>query len=68
MITTRQSIIDKINSKSKFEITNDEIQFILGNWITIHSQHLTEATLRFNTDQGVYANILVDKESFYKHF
>ena len=68
MNTLRQSIVDKINSSSKFELTNDEIQFILQNWLTIHSQHLSEATLRFNTDQGVYASISIDKESFYKHF
>lgn len=68
MNTLRQDIIDKVNSSSKFELTNDEIQFILQNWLTMHSQHLTEAILRFNTDKGVYASISIDKDSFYKHF
>jgi hypothetical protein len=64
----RQSIIDKINSSSQLQLTHDEIQFILANWITIHSQHNSEATLRFNTDKGAYADVNIDKESFYKHF
>ena len=68
MNTTRQSIVDKINSQSEFQLTHDEIQFILSNWITIHSQHHAETTLRFNTDKGVYADTKIDKESFYKHF
>ena len=68
MSTTRQVIIDKVNSRTEFTLTHDEIQFILQNWLTIHSQHLTEAALRFNADQGVYANISIDKDSFYKHF
>lgn len=68
MNTTRQNIVDKINSQSEFQLTHDEIQFILSNWITIHSQHHAETTLRFNTDQGVYADTKIDKESFYKHF
>ncbi len=64
----RQSIIDKINSSSEFQLTHDEIQFIVKNWITIHSQHSCEAILRFNTDKGVYADTKIDKDSFYKHF
>lgn len=64
----RQSIVDKINSQSEFQLTHDEIQFILANWITIHSQHVSETTLRFNTDRGVYADTKIDKDSFYKHF
>jgi hypothetical protein len=64
----RQSIIDKINSSSEFQLTHDEIQFIVKNWITLHSQHSSEAILRFNTDKGVYADTKIDKDSFYKHF
>ena len=64
----RQSIVDKINSSAGFQLTHDEVQFILQNWITIHSQHSSEATLRFNTDRGVYADVKIDKDSFYKHF
>lgn len=64
----RQSIVDKINSSSTFQLTHDEIQFILENWITIHSQHITEAVMRFNTDRGAFADVKIDKQSFYKHF
>lgn len=64
----RQSIVDKINSQSEFQLTHDEVQFILSNWITIYSQHVSEITLRFNTDRGVYADTKIDKDSFYKHF
>ena len=68
MNTLRQDIVDKINSSSEFTLTKEEIQFILGNWITIHSQHLTEIDVRYYTNRGIYANVSIDKESFYKHF
>lgn len=68
MNTTRQNIVDKINSSSEFQLTHDEIQFILSNWLTIHSQHITDTILRFNTDKGVYADTKIDKQSFYNHF
>ena len=68
MNTTRQNIVDKINSSSEFQLTHDEIQFILSNWLTIHSQHITDTILRFNTDKGVYVDAKIDKQSFYKHF
>ena len=68
MSTLRQSIIDKINSHSAFSLTHEEIQFILQNWLTIHSQHLTEVEMRYYSKIGIHANITIDKDSFYKHF
>lgn len=64
----RQSIIDKINSSSEFSLSKEEIQFILANWITIHSQHLTEIDVRYFSSRGIFANVTIDKDSFYKHF
>jgi len=64
----RQDIIDKINSSSEFSLTKEEIQFILQNWITIHSQHLTEVDVRYFSSRGIFANVTIDKDSFYKHF
>lgn len=64
----RQAIIDKINSSSEFSLTKEEIQFILQNWITIHSQHLTEVDVRYFSSRGIFANVTIDKDSFYKHF
>ena len=64
----RQSIIDKINSSSEFSLTKEEIQFILQNWITIHSQHLSEVDVRYFSSRGIFANVTIDKDSFYKHF
>lgn len=64
----RQSIIDKINSSSEFSLTKEEIQFILQNWITIHSQHLSEVDVRYFSSRGIFTNVTIDKDSFYKHF
>jgi hypothetical protein len=64
----RQSIIDKINLSSEFSLSKEEIQFILANWITIHSQHLTEIDVRYFSSRGIFANVTIDKDSFYKHF
>lgn len=64
----RQDIIDKINSSSEFSLTKEEIQFILQNWITIHSQHLSEVDVRYFSSRGIFANVTIDKDSFYKHF
>jgi len=68
MNTTRQGIVDKLNTKTKFNITYDELEFIVENWITTHSQHLSTATLRFDSDKGVSVDITLDKESIFKHF
>ena len=64
----RQDIIDKINSSSVFSLTKEEIQFILQNWVTIHSQHLSEVDVRYFSSRGIFANVTIDKDSFYKHF
>lgn len=64
----RQSIVAKLNSKEKFNLTHDEIEYILENWISTHSQHLTKVDIKFNTDQGVSADVELNKDSFYKHF
>jgi hypothetical protein len=64
----REDIVKKLNSQSKFRLNNDEIQFILSNWLTIHSQYHSEAILRFDANKGILADVEIDKESFYKHF
>jgi len=64
----RQDIVNKINSSSEFSLTKEEIQFILQNWITIHSQHLSEVDVRYFSSRGIFANVTIDKDSFYKHF
>lgn len=68
MNTARQSIVDKLNTQSQFKLNHEELEFIIENWITIHSQNLSTATLRFNVDTGVYVDIVVNKDSIYKHF
>ena len=68
MITARQSIVEKLNTQTQFELTHDELEFIIENWITIHSQNLSTATLRFNNDKGVYVDIVLNKDSIFKHF
>jgi len=34
MNTTRRGIVDKLNTKTKFNITHNELEFIVENWIT----------------------------------
>jgi len=68
MNTARQSIVEKLNTQIQFEFTHDELEFIIENWCTTHSQHLSTATLRFNNDKGVYVDIVLNKDSIFKHF
>ena len=68
MNTARQSIVEKINVHTRFELTHEELEFIIENWCTTHSQHLSTATLRFNSDKGIYVDIVLNKDSIFKHF
>ena len=35
----RQSIVEKLNESEKFDLTQDEILFIVKNWVETHTQH-----------------------------
>lgn len=37
--TIREDIVNKLNNKSEFELSKDEIVYIVENWLSIHSQH-----------------------------
>jgi len=65
---TSRATVDKINNEHEFKLTQEEVEFIVRNWITTQSQHLSTVGLGFDTDMGVVANVIIDKESIFKHF
>lgn len=69
MIMARQSIVEKLNTQTQFELTHDELEFIIENWITIHSQNLSKVGLNIDTTApDVYASVTLNKDSIFKHF
>lgn len=65
MNTIRQNVIDKLNSQTQFELTTSEIEFIVENWMTTHSQHLSKA---MSVSGPLEMRVDIDKESIFKHF
>ena len=69
MDNIRKHIVEKINNQSQFELTHYELEFIVKNWITIHSQHISKVELFTDTSSfEILANVKLDKESIYKHY
>ena len=68
----RQSIVDKINELSEFELSNEEIKFILENWISSHSKHRSTVNLSNTWDQksgaSLKADVEIDKMHSFKYF
>jgi hypothetical protein len=59
----RESIINKINTQSEFELTKEEITYIVENWMCIHTQHkMNYVQVSDNT-----ANISINRDSIFKH-
>lgn len=68
----RKSIVDKINELSEFELSNEEIKFIVENWISSHSKHKSTVMISSTWDQksgtSLSANVKLDKAQSFRYF
>lgn len=68
----RQSVVDKINESSEFLLSNEEIRYIVENWISSHTKHKSEVSLTNSWDQedgcSLKAEVKLDRSYLYKYF
>jgi hypothetical protein len=69
MNNIRKDIVIKINTQPEFKLTHHELEFIVENWITTHSQHISKVKINVDTNTPeAFAKVILDKESIYKHY
>jgi hypothetical protein len=61
----RESIVNKINSKGEIFLNKGEIDYIVRNWVELHSQHKVDTFHGIRHDYPVIA-IKLDKDSIFK--
>jgi hypothetical protein len=59
----RENIVNKINTQSEFELTKNEIIYIIENWMCIHTQHKMNYVQLFDNT----ANISINRDSIFKN-
>jgi NMD protein affecting ribosome stability and mRNA decay len=68
----RQLIVDKLNELSEFELSKEEIKFIVENWISSHIKHKSKVDITNAWDQksgvDLKINVKLDRSSSYKYF
>ena len=66
MKDVRASIVEKINDTTTENLifSIPEIEFIVKNWVSVHSQHITDA--EYNSYLGTM-KIKIDRNSTIKH-
>jgi len=67
-MTPRESITKKLNTESKFGFLGDEIQYIIKDWVSMHSQHQTKVEIHFDPTNGIWADVELNKESIFRYF
>jgi hypothetical protein len=61
---SRESIVNKLNTQSEFELSKDEITYIVENWLSTHAQHRMNY-VELSCD--VNANISINRETIFKN-
>jgi hypothetical protein len=62
----REQIVNKLNSYEPFTLSSEEVNYVVRNWIQMHSQHHAIIELKFDPSDGVYATVEINKDSIYK--
>ena len=60
---TRESLVKKINTSSDFEVSKDEMMYIVENWLSIHSQHKLNY-IQMSCEAS--ANVSINKDTIFK--
>jgi hypothetical protein len=62
----RDQIVKKLNSTDSFDLNQDEMEYILRNWIQMHSQHHAHTIITYDYGKGIWTEVKLDKDSIYK--
>lgn len=62
----REKVVEKLNSKERFTLTSEESQYIISNWLSMHSQHHCSVEGNFDPTDGISYDVIINKDSIYK--
>ena len=62
---TRIKLVQKMNTQSEFELTYEEINFIVENWLSVHTQHKLKKFQISKTD--ITAQVVLNKDLIFKN-
>ena len=64
----RSSIVEKLNSGEAFEITYQEMDYIVKDWISTQSQHhVKDLQWRFTPEPDIEGSVELDRGTIYRH-